>query len=1626
MKRILTVFLSLVLFAFFLAVAAVTAAGESRDYLIFSEDGSYVLTRVTQADSERIFVSESLSEILTALTREGGTPRAVLDSVEVRGDIALPVGAYVLSGSLSVSGSLTAPSGCDALFSSLNLSFNGDGFLRIKGGRVRAESVLISGGGASAVMLTSPESCFELLSGEISGSFESAAVVVKYGSLAVTGGRLENSGGAAIITECGMSLSGVPEICGAAYGIKSAGAISLTDGARQFSGSLTLLYDGRFLPGTLTEIFYNASPESISGIRVLDADGKEYALDYFDESKHVAEKKFAAVYLPYSLKYFTDGELFYEDKLLSGETPTLKALPERVGFTSLGWYTSDGDVPYIPIPVTSELALHSRYELNAPTFSISSLSFTYDGELHRLSFDTLWHPLLDSGAFLTYEWKRGNSVVSTASSLSVSSVSDSGDYSVTLTLHYGDFSSTVILEKIGVKIEPAAVPIPKIAAMAYTGSRIYASPIPSSLYSFSEVFGIGAGSYPVTVTLSDSENYRWEGEDGATVTVDFVIERAKNAWTELPRVSDSTVGTPSRVYGTPLFGEVIVEYSSSSVGPYGSAVPSEVGTYFARLSVAESPDYTGLYSEPLAFKITEDSLVSIRVEQYAARVDYTAFEHFSPDGLSVIATYKSGREERLSNEKIRISYNGRDSLRVGDRSVTLSYGGFSVTHPVEVSPAEYDLSGIVFSDTQAVFDGKYHTVSATLPEIVGLDGLKLKYEIKGGGTDAGSYGVTLVFSSDSKNYRMPDSRRATLTVLPLSVRLVWSNTDFTYDGGAKLPSAAFTDAFGVKRYATVTGERYSAGEGYVAAAEEYKNYTFINPECEFVIAKADYDLSGVYWSDSSFYYNGESHRVELFGLPSGVTVVGYTDATFSGAGIYTARATVTYDSENYNAPAPLTHEWVIYPAEYDISGFEFLDTEAVFDGNVHYPTLVGEMPTGLDGIRLSYSFSLGATHVAEGRVAVTVRFFSESKNYTAPSPKIAYVTVKPRGVTVSWQENEFTYDGKIKLPRAVCRECAVAVRGGFSDAGIYIARAESAEPDYYILNPEFEYEIKRAENSWTVTPSAADVYEGSGLSLVGESLAGTVEYKFFADIEMTEEILIPTLPGKYYAVAIAPETKNHLSISSPPIPFEIVAVVPTELLLTLTTVTQPALSPLSPDTLRAYLLYNNGERRAVAFSELDIVYESGEVLHYGDGEVRVSYLDFSVNLSVSVARIDYDLSSLRWQNTDSVYDGEVKCPTLTGLPSGVSVSFYEGYGTDAGEYTVRAHLSYDTQNYNPPKIEDATLVIRKCTVIPTLSAVIYDGRPHIPASDSPLYTVVSPVAVSAAGSYPVTLRLTDCKNYTFTSGDEMSIMFTVMPRVISLSAPDLLLYLFESVGELVISSPEGTLAGDEVEIIGKIEGERVIYRANNPNYALSVSEGRVTRVPYPSPSFTWTMLFVIIFILLVILGVLVVFYRYDDILAYLAAVRCKRRMRKVLAQPEKTVKMPENDAHVPENFAPDTSFAIDERRADELISDTLARSLIRRTGETVVTSGRGRAVINVDTLSESFEVGDKIDLNILKEKNLVPADTAYLKVLARGVIDKSLSVRANDFSLAAVKMLALSGGEAIKVATLKEKRNKES
>lgn len=101
------------------------------------------------------------------------------------------------------------------------------------------------------------------------------------------------------------------------------------------------------------------------------------------------------------------------------------------------------------------------------------------------------------------------------------------------------------------------------------------------------------------------------------------------------------------------------------------------------------------------------------------------------------------------------------------------------------------------------------------------------------------------------------------------------------------------------------------------------------------------------------------------------------------------------------------------------------------------------------------------------------------------------------------------------------------------------------------------------------------------------------------------------------------------------------------------------------------------------------------------------------------------------------------------------------------------------------------------------------------------------------------------------------------------------------------------------------------------------------------------------------------------------------------------------------------------QEADSLIQDEFAELLVEKAGGTSDRTKTG--IINIDTLSQHFADGEIVTLGEIKKRvSGFSGKVTYLKVLARGTLDKKLTVEADNFSLQAVKMIVLTGGKAIK------------
>lgn len=107
--------------------------------------------------------------------------------------------------------------------------------------------------------------------------------------------------------------------------------------------------------------------------------------------------------------------------------------------------------------------------------------------------------------------------------------------------------------------------------------------------------------------------------------------------------------------------------------------------------------------------------------------------------------------------------------------------------------------------------------------------------------------------------------------------------------------------------------------------------------------------------------------------------------------------------------------------------------------------------------------------------------------------------------------------------------------------------------------------------------------------------------------------------------------------------------------------------------------------------------------------------------------------------------------------------------------------------------------------------------------------------------------------------------------------------------------------------------------------------------------------------------------------------------------------------------------SVTAEQAHNMIADEVASTLVKTSSAESVGARAGKKfAVNIDTLSQNFATGDVVTIDALKQKGIVPKKEVAIKILARGTLDKVLTVEADAFSLDAIKMIVLVGGTAIR------------
>jgi len=96
--------------------------------------------------------------------------------------------------------------------------------------------------------------------------------------------------------------------------------------------------------------------------------------------------------------------------------------------------------------------------------------------------------------------------------------------------------------------------------------------------------------------------------------------------------------------------------------------------------------------------------------------------------------------------------------------------------------------------------------------------------------------------------------------------------------------------------------------------------------------------------------------------------------------------------------------------------------------------------------------------------------------------------------------------------------------------------------------------------------------------------------------------------------------------------------------------------------------------------------------------------------------------------------------------------------------------------------------------------------------------------------------------------------------------------------------------------------------------------------------------------------------------------------------------------------------------AEMLISDEMLEALMPAS-ENILIVADEVGEVSIEQLCKQFFVGDSVDIETMKEKELLASDMTYVKITASSEITKKLTVSAHMFERTAAKMILLTGGD---------------
>lgn len=375
---------------------------------------------------------------------------------------------------------------------------------------------------------------------------------------------------------------------------------------------------------------------------------------------------------------------------------------------------------------------------------------------------------------------------------------------------------------------------PTVASQVYTGSKLTAVVPQNDGYEivFNEG-GTDVGEYDVVLKLSDETNYEWatpDSDDATKVTLKFAITKAPNQITALSLEGWTYGEEPKMPVAAAQFGTPTFTYSAIADGTFTEIVPTAVGNYVVKATVAATTNYDGA-EKTAEFKIDRANAAFTTVPAAVENLVYTGGAlDLVTAGIADGGTmqYKLGDNGTWSSDIPTATNAGEYTVyykALGDDNhsdliddekqqltVTIAKADAQVTAPTVKTGLTYN------GESQALVD-EGSAVGATISYKLG-DGDWMT-DIPSA-TDAGEYTVAWKAVADD-NYAVDETeKRLTITIARVADSIDFSLDNVTVRCGDPVPELTATSTSG-----TAVTFTYSDNGNDYYTKEQLADFAFI-------------------------------------------------------------------------------------------------------------------------------------------------------------------------------------------------------------------------------------------------------------------------------------------------------------------------------------------------------------------------------------------------------------------------------------------------------------------------------------------------------------------------------------------------------------------------------------------------------------------------------------------------------------------------------------------------------------------------------------------------------------------------------------------------------------------------------